>query len=102
VMAAFGLGTLPALLVGGLLASRIKAALANHRVRRLLAAAYIGFGAWTMAAAWHHQIAHAGHGGHTTALEHSEGDGHSAREANHSSHPAEAQPDEGSVHQHHH
>lgn len=61
VMLVFGLGTLPALWIGGMLAGRLKAALAMRKVRLALALAYIAFGAFTLAGAWYHQIAHAGH-----------------------------------------
>jgi sulfite exporter TauE/SafE len=63
VMAAFGLGTLPALLVGGLLASRIKTLLAGRRMRVLFAVAYLVFGVWTLSGAWYHQVAHQRHPG---------------------------------------
>lgn len=62
VMAAFGLGTLPALLAGGFLAGRLKSLLANQRVRTLFALAYLVFGAWMLIAAWYH---HSGHHSHT-------------------------------------
>lgn len=61
VMTAFGLGTLPALIVGGLLASRLKSLLANRRIRTLFAVAYLLFGAWILIGAWYHHIAHQSH-----------------------------------------
>lgn len=61
VMVAFGLGTLPALLLGGALAGKIKAGLAHRSVRILFATAYIVFGAWTLAGVWYHQLAHRGY-----------------------------------------
>lgn len=85
VMAAFGLGTLPALLIGSFLAGRVKALLANRRVRVLLAIAYMIFGTWTLLGAWYHHIAH-----------HDHSDGH----PDHASHQdATVDPP---LHQHHH
>lgn len=64
VMAAFGIGTLPALLIGAMLADRVKRLLASRRVRTLFAAAYLAFGLWTLIGAWHHLIAHGNHDAH--------------------------------------
>ena len=72
VMLAFGLGTLPALLVGGVFASRLKSWLANPRVRLLLALAYLAFGAWTLGGAWYHQLMH----GDAEGLHQRSGEGH--------------------------
>ena len=56
VMVAFGLGTLPALLLGGALAVRLRSALTKPRVRLALALSYLLFGGWTIAGAWFHQL----------------------------------------------
>ena len=61
VMAAFGLGTLPALLVGGFLAGSLKSLLANQKVRTLFAIAYLMFGAWMLIGAWYHHLGHQSH-----------------------------------------
>lgn len=80
-MFVFGLGTLPALLIGGALANRLKVLLANRRVRAFFAIGYFAFGLWTLTGAWYHQIAHSGH--HIPAqndskdhLEHQDPEGH--------------------------
>ena len=64
IMLAFGLGTLPALWVGGVLAGRIKSALAVRQVRLVLALAYMIFGIWILLGAWQHQIFHSDHSRH--------------------------------------
>lgn len=61
VMLAFGVGTLPALIIGGMTATRLKSVLAKRSVRTVLALAYIFFGVWTLTGAWYHLITHSGH-----------------------------------------
>jgi len=61
VMLAFGLGTLPAVLMGGLMAERTKALLQRRGFRLTMAIIIMTFGVWTLAAA----LQHAGHGQHT-------------------------------------
>lgn len=61
IMLAFGLGTLPALWIGGVLAGRIKSALAVRQVRLVLALAYMIFGIWVLIGAWQHRIFHGDH-----------------------------------------
>ncbi len=63
VMLAFGLGTLPTVLAGGLLAERLKQILQARRWRTLMALCIIGFGVWTLTIAFMH-AGHAGHGQH--------------------------------------
>jgi sulfite exporter TauE/SafE len=63
VMLAFGLGTLPAVLAGGLLAERLKQTLQNRRWRALMGLLVIGFGIWTLAFVFLH-AGHADHGAH--------------------------------------
>lgn len=58
VMAAFGVGTLPAVVAGGLAAGLLRKFLAHPRLKKLFALAYMVFGVWTIAAAWQH----VGHG----------------------------------------
>lgn len=58
VMIAFGLGTLPALVLGGLVATRLKAVLQRRWVQVGLALFYVVFGLWTLVGAWHHVISH--------------------------------------------
>jgi len=48
VMVAFGLGTLPAVLAGGLMAERIKTVIQNRNIRSVFALIIIGFGCWTI------------------------------------------------------
>lgn len=64
-MAAFGLGTLPAMLASSLLASRVAARLRQRSTRRLVAAALLVFGIWLVGAALtsrqHIDHEHAGH-----------------------------------------
>lgn len=57
VMLAFGLGTLPMLLVTGTLAARLRQQLQKQQVRQLAGLMVVAFGLWTMAMAY----AHAGH-----------------------------------------
>lgn len=54
VMLAFGLGTLPAVVAGGMLAGRLRRRLAGRALRGVLGLLYIVFGAWTLYGAWHH------------------------------------------------
>ncbi len=65
IMLAFGLGTLPAVLLGGVAANWLGRTLARPGLRRVFALAYILFGLWTIAAAWQH----AGHAHHQPASE---------------------------------
>lgn len=62
MMAAFGLGTLPAVVASGALAARLRAALQNRGWRWFAAVLVIGFGIWTMAAAPGGGHAHSHHG----------------------------------------
>ncbi|BFM06325.1 sulfite exporter TauE/SafE family protein [Halioxenophilus aromaticivorans] len=64
-MFAFGLGTLPALLATGLLASRLQAVLNHRRLKQLFAVLLIAFGVWTLVYATGHTD-HSGHGDHST------------------------------------
>ena len=48
VMVAFGLGTLPSVMAGGLMAERIKATIQNRNIRSVFALIIIGFGCWTI------------------------------------------------------
>lgn len=59
-MAAFGAGTLPAVLASGLLAERVKALIQKRNVRLVFALAVMGFGVWTLWGA----MAHSNHAGH--------------------------------------
>lgn len=54
VMLAFGLGTLPAVAAGGLLAGKLQSWLGRKSVRGSLGLLYILFGAWTLYGAWQH------------------------------------------------
>ena len=54
VMLAFGLGTLPAVFIGGLAGERIKAIIANRRFRQIAALMLFIFGCWTIVGAWQH------------------------------------------------
>lgn len=58
VMVAFGIGTLPAVLAGGVMAERIKAAVQNRNIRSVFALIIIGFGCWTVYAGMPHMHAH--------------------------------------------
>lgn len=57
VMLAFGLGTLPAIVVSGALALQLQVWLRQQYLRRTMALLLIGFGVWTVAMA----LQHAGH-----------------------------------------
>lgn len=65
VMLAFGLGTMPALLLTGTLAGRVRALLQQTGARRVAGALVIAFGAWT--ALQPLVMRHAGHGSHSAA-----------------------------------
>ena len=58
VMIAFGVGTLPALFIGGLAATQLQRWFRKDSVRLVLAGAYIVFGIWTIGAAWYHSALH--------------------------------------------
>lgn len=60
-MAAFGLGTLPAMVAGGWLLQRLRAQLQKRWWRSTLGVAYIVFGVWTAVVSWGHLFV--GHGG---------------------------------------
>lgn len=80
VMLAFGLGTLPAVLLGGLMAERTKALLQRRGFRLTMALILMAFGGWTLAAA----LQHAGHAGMDHGAMHSGAMNH--REMDHSQH----------------
>lgn len=65
VMLAFGVGTLPALLLGGMVAEKLQRWFRLKRVRTFVACAYIVFGLWTAGVPWYHTLAHEGH--HSTS-----------------------------------
>jgi sulfite exporter TauE/SafE len=54
LMASFGLGTLPALILSSIWASRLKQVLRSTAANLLIASALIGFGAWTIYSAHLH------------------------------------------------
>lgn len=58
VMVAFGLGTLPAVLAGGVMAERIKTIIQNRNIRSVFALIIIGFGCWTIYAGMPHAHVH--------------------------------------------
>lgn len=61
VMLAFGLGTLPAVMLGGFAAEWLRRGLAKKSVRNVLGVAFILFGLWTLLQAWGHHWHHEGH-----------------------------------------
>lgn len=69
-MLGFGLGTLPALLVSGLLAEKIKYFTQSRSLRSIAGILLIGFGLWTAYFAFGH-AGHADHKAHTEAEDHS-------------------------------
>ena len=65
VMAAFGLGTLPAMVAATVAFERAARLLATRATLRVVAGSLLlGFGAWTAGHAAYHALAHRGHGGH--------------------------------------
>lgn len=64
VMLCFGLGTLPAVLLGGLGAARLRYWLAKQSLRNFLGVAFIAFGLWTLLQAWGHHGHHGSDGEH--------------------------------------
>ena len=69
LMVAFGLGTTPAMVAGGLLAGRLKVLLQRQSVRAVMAVVMIVFGIWTLASV-------AMHGQHSRASGDSHGNHH--------------------------
>lgn len=67
-MAAFGAGTLPAVLAGGLAAAWVRKWLVKRWFQRGLAFAFMAFGLWTLSIAWYHHFHHANHANHATPL----------------------------------
>lgn len=63
VMLAFGMGTLPAVMVGGLAAERLRRGLAKKSLRKVLGVAFMLFGLWTVLQAWGHHLHHHSHHG---------------------------------------
>lgn len=57
-MLAFGVGTLPTLLLAGLLGTELKTLLRHKWTRLGLALGYLLFGLWTLLAAWGHGVLH--------------------------------------------
>lgn len=92
-MAAFGLGTSPAVLIGGAMASQLKTWLQKPFLKPLLGVSYIAFGLWTGYAVLghhhHHHHAHGaaggevhgGHEGHEAHSGHSGHEGHKGHES---------------------
>lgn len=64
VMFAFGLGTVPAVLAGGLAFEKIRQWLSRRAVKWGLGLAFVVYGCWTLAAAWYHVLAHSDHTAH--------------------------------------
>lgn len=88
VMLAFGLGTLPALLVTGAFAGQVRSLLQRSGARRLAGALVMAFGLWTAARPLLGSHAHEGHAAPAAAP------------AEHMSQPARASP-EPAPHHHH-
>ncbi len=65
VMLAFGLGTLPLVMTGGLFADRLKFFIQKRGVRTLFALLIVAFGIWTLWGGLQH-AGHADHAGHGT------------------------------------
>lgn len=61
-MAAFGLGTLPSVMLGGYAMAAFKVFLVKRSVRWGLALAYVAFGVWTIFNAWQHTLHSHNHG----------------------------------------
>jgi hypothetical protein len=65
VMAAFGIGTLPAMVTATVAFERAAGALSRRASLRTVAGALLlAFGGWTAGNALYHGLAHSGHGGH--------------------------------------
>ena len=63
VMFAFGLGTLPAIMLGGMASEKIKTLLQMHSLRSIMGISLMLFGLWTLVFAFQHSgHQHAGHG----------------------------------------
>ena len=63
-MAAFGLGTAPAMIATGALASRFRALSGDSRFRRIAGLLVVALGAWTALAPLGMQLLPGGHSGH--------------------------------------
>ena len=72
VMIAFGLGTLPVMVVTGTFAAQVKVFIQQKLVRNMAALLVIGFGVWTMFVPVSHLLGSpsAHHGGHETGMSH--------------------------------
>jgi sulfite exporter TauE/SafE len=67
VMAAFGVGTLPAMVTATVAFERAARALATRaNLRTVAGVLLVAFGAWTVGNALYHALAHGGHAGHST------------------------------------
>lgn len=89
-MLAFGLGTMPVLLVTGTLAGRVRALLQRSGTRRAAGVLVILFGAWTAGQAL--LMKHGGHAGHGATMDHSAADPVAAAPANPVGHAGHALP----------
>lgn len=77
VMAAFGIGTLPAMVTATVAFERAAKALAGKASLRTVAGALLlAFGGWTAGNALYHGLAHSGHGGHKTESTQADQPGH--------------------------
>lgn len=88
-MAAFGLGTLPAVVATAVFSAGLARLGSVARVRRGAGGLLVAFGLWSIAGAWvasHGHAAHAEHGAHPARDSYSAHDAHSAHDS-HSAHP---------------
>ena len=98
-MLAFGLGTSPAVLIGGAFAGELKTWLQKPFLKPLLGVCYIAFGIWTGYAAMGHHHDHGSHGAkaHAGHENHIEAGGH----AGHGGHTGHTQGEDHAQHQGH-
>lgn len=106
-MLAFGLGTSPAVVIGGLMASQLKTWLQKPLLKPLLGIMYIAFGLWTAYAAFGHQ--HHNHSQHSHSQHSQEqapamqqGEHDHGEHMQHGDHMQHADPGEPMEHEHHH
>jgi hypothetical protein len=92
VMAAFGVGTLPAMVSATVAFERAAKLLANRATLRTVAGSLLlAFGAWTAGSALYHLVSHGTHGGHDMSSTDSPADPHAGHDMSTMGDPAATQ-----------
>ena len=102
VMAAFGVGTLPAMVSATVAFERAARLLANRATLRTVAGSLLlAFGAWTAGSALYHLIAHGTHGGHDMSSTGEPADPHAGHDMSAMGEPAATTAPADNPHSHH-